>query len=169
MSQNKAPPSRGNMPDDDRGGLRPTVIIPPAARARAAKAEAGKVAQPDAPAKPTIKATTGARTRGTTAAANAPRADTAGGQADGDSRRGTQADRRRAFRLRKTVAAGKTCRSGAGAAVDPVIRGGKRAGQAGGALGVSPPEGLQRSGIAHTGTLAGGCAQKGGGLNRPYD
>lgn len=71
MPQNKAPPSRGTMPDDDRGRLRPTVIIPPAARARTAKEEAGKGSQPDAAAKPTVIAPTGARTRGTTAAAKA--------------------------------------------------------------------------------------------------
>ncbi len=80
MPQNKAPPARGSMPDDDQGRLGPTIIIPPAARARTLKAKADKVVEHDAPAGPTVVAPPGAgvRARSTNAAdaetpAQAPR------------------------------------------------------------------------------------------------
>lgn len=56
MPQNKAPPSRGTMPDNRQGRLRPTVIVPPAERSRTPRAKPGESAGTDAPAKPTIVA-----------------------------------------------------------------------------------------------------------------
>lgn len=57
MPQDKAPPSRGTVPDDRQGRLRPTVIAPPPDRSRTPRAEPGESAGTDAPAKPTIVAT----------------------------------------------------------------------------------------------------------------
>ncbi|NTF29521.1 hypothetical protein G6L47_30220 [Agrobacterium rubi] len=56
MPQDKAPPSRGTVPDDRQGRLRPTVIAPPPDRSRTPRAEPGESAGTDAPAKPTIVA-----------------------------------------------------------------------------------------------------------------
>ena len=74
MPQNKSPPPRGSMPVDDQGRLRPTVIIPPAARARTLKAEAAKAAQHHAPAGSTVVAPAGASNRTRSANAAEPEA-----------------------------------------------------------------------------------------------
>lgn len=74
MPQNKSPPPRGSMPVDDQGRLRPTVIIPPAARARTLKTEAAKAEQHRAPAGSTVVAPAGARDRTRSANAAEPEA-----------------------------------------------------------------------------------------------